>query len=103
MELETFNIRLKHVSGKANILADTLSRLVDIDPDARLDPENAGWEFGYYICHASARPPASQSTVPHFPSSIDGARNQIGSKRPRPLELNNQTPLAKSDKAQFGV
>ena len=49
MELEAFNIRFKHVSGKANILADTLSHLIDIDPDARLDPENAGWEFGYYI------------------------------------------------------
>ena len=49
MELEAFNIRLEHVSSKANILADTLSHLVDIDPDARLNPENAGWEFGYYI------------------------------------------------------
>ena len=49
MELEAFNIRFEHVSGKANILADTLSHLVDIDPDARLDPENAAWEFGYYI------------------------------------------------------
>ena len=43
------DIRFEHVSGKANILADTLSHLIDIDPDARLDPENAGWEFGYYI------------------------------------------------------
>ena len=49
MELEAFNIRFKHVSGKATILADMLSHLVDIDPDARLDPENARWEFGYYI------------------------------------------------------
>ena len=49
MELEAFNIRFEHVSSKANILADMLSHLVDIDPDARLDPENAGWEFGYYI------------------------------------------------------
>ena len=49
MELEAFNIRFKHVSGKANILADMLSCLVDLDPDARLDPENARWEFGYYI------------------------------------------------------
>ena len=45
MELEAFNIRFKHVSGKANILADTFSHLVDIYPDARLDPKNAGWEF----------------------------------------------------------
>ena len=49
MELEAFNIRFEHVSGKANILADTLSHLVDIDPNARLDPENARWEFGYYV------------------------------------------------------
>ena len=49
MELKAFNIKFQHVSGKTNILADTLSRLVDIDPDARLDPENAGWEFGYYV------------------------------------------------------
>ena len=49
MELEAFNIRFEHVSGKANILADTLSHLIDLDPDTRFDPENAGWEFGYYI------------------------------------------------------
>ena len=49
MELKAFNIKFEHVSGKANILADTLSHLVDLDPDARLDPENDGWEFGYYI------------------------------------------------------
>ena len=47
MELEAFNIRFEHVSSKANILADTLSRLIDLDPDARLNPENTG--FGYYI------------------------------------------------------
>ena len=49
MELEAFNIRFEHASSKANILADMLSHLIDLDPDARLDPENAGWEFGYYI------------------------------------------------------
>ena len=49
MELEAFNIRFEHVSGKVNILANTLSHLIDLDPDARLDPENARWEFGYYI------------------------------------------------------
>ena len=49
MELEAFNIRFKHVSGKANVLVDTLSHLIDLDPNARLNPENARWEFGYYI------------------------------------------------------
>ena len=49
MELEASNIRFEHVSGKANILTDMLNHLVDLDPDARLNPENAGWEFRYYI------------------------------------------------------
>ena len=49
MELEAFNIRFEHVSSKANILADMLSHLVDIDPDTRLDPENTRLEFRYYI------------------------------------------------------
>ena len=49
MELEAFNIRFEHESSKANILAHTLSCLVDIDPDARLDPENARWGCRYYV------------------------------------------------------
>ena len=72
MELEAFDIRFEHVSGKANILADMLSHLVDIDPDTRLDPENARWEFGYYICCGSARPPAFLPTAPHIPSRLEG-------------------------------
>ena len=55
------------------------------------------------ICHASARPPASQSTAPHFPSSLDGIRNRKGSKRSHPSELINQTPPSKLDMAQFGA
>ena len=38
-----------------------------------------------------------------FPSSMDGARSQNCSNLPRPLELDNQTPPAMSNRAQFGV
>ena len=31
-EIESFNINFVHISGKGNILADTLSRLIDTDP-----------------------------------------------------------------------
>ena len=34
-EIESFNINFIHISGKANILADTLSRLIDNDPDLK--------------------------------------------------------------------
>ena len=36
MELESFNIQFKHIKGQNNILANTLSHLIDIDPDAQL-------------------------------------------------------------------
>ena len=62
MELEAFNIKFQHVSGKTNILADTLSHLVDIDPDAKLYLENAGWEFDYYVFEILPKL-SSQNTV----------------------------------------
>ena len=45
-EIESFNINFVHISGKANVLADTLSRLIDTDPDLRQQPELEGHEFG---------------------------------------------------------
>ena len=49
MELEAFNIQFDYIKGQNNILADTLSRLVDIDPDTPLTPEGQGYESGYAI------------------------------------------------------
>ena len=49
MELEAFNIQFDYIKGQDNILADTLSRLVDINPDMPLTPEGQGYEFGYAI------------------------------------------------------
>ena len=34
--------------GKSNILADTLSRLISIDQDVKLEPELEGYEFSQY-------------------------------------------------------
>ena len=53
------------------------------------------------ICHASARPPAFQSTAPHFPSSLDGIRNHKAQNGSRSSECGNQTPPSKSDTALF--
>ena len=41
------------------------------------------------ICHASARPPAFQSTVPYFPSSLDGMRNRKAQNGSRSSECGN--------------
>ena len=47
-EIESFNINFMHISGKDNVLADTLSRLIDMDPDVEQQPELKDHEFGKY-------------------------------------------------------
>ena len=49
MELEAFNIQFDYIKGSSNVLADTLSHLIVIDPDTSLTPEGQGYEFGYAI------------------------------------------------------
>ena len=49
MELEAFNIQFDYIKGSSNVLADTLSRLIAIDPDTPLTPEGQGYVFGYAI------------------------------------------------------
>ena len=49
MELEAFNIQFDYIKGSNNILADTLSCLIVIDPDTPTTPEEPGYEFGYAI------------------------------------------------------
>ena len=47
IELESFNIQFEYIKGQNNILADTLSHLIDIDSDTQLTLEGKGYEFGY--------------------------------------------------------
>ena len=47
VELEMFNIHFEHISRIQNNLADTLSRIIRVDPDMKPDPEKEGYEFGY--------------------------------------------------------
>ena len=42
-----FNIHFEHISGIWNTLADTLSRIIRVDPDMKPDPEKERYEFGY--------------------------------------------------------
>ena len=49
MELEAFNIQFDYIKGANNVLADTLSHLVVIDPKSPLMPEGQGYEFSYAI------------------------------------------------------
>ena len=49
MELESLNIQFECIQGSKNVLVDTLSRLIAIDQDTWLPPEEQGYEFGYAV------------------------------------------------------
>ena len=48
IEISPFCITFKYIKGIKNTLADTMSRLINIDPQIQQDSEPKGYEFGYY-------------------------------------------------------
>ena len=48
IEISPFHITFESIKGIKNTLADTMSRLINIDPQAQQDSEPEGYEFGYY-------------------------------------------------------
>ena len=49
IEISLFRITFEYIKGIKNTLADTMSRLIEIDPQVQQEPEPEGYEFGYYI------------------------------------------------------
>ena len=53
VEIESFKIKFVHIAGKDNVIADTLSHLIDINPDIVLEPELNGLTS---LVHTALRP-----------------------------------------------
>ena len=49
IEILPFCITFKYIKGIKNTLADTMSRLITIDPQIQQESEPEGYEFGYYM------------------------------------------------------
>ena len=47
VELESQKIDFVFIPGVKNVLADTLSRLIEVNSDVKLPEEEEGHEFGY--------------------------------------------------------
>ena len=47
IEISPFRITFKYIKGIKNTLADTMIRLINIDPQIQQEPEPEGYEFGY--------------------------------------------------------
>ena len=48
VEISPYRIQFEYIKGIKNTLADTMSRLIQIDPEAKQNPEPEGYEFGYH-------------------------------------------------------
>ena len=48
IEISPFRITFEYIKGIKNTLADTMSHLIEIDPQVQLESEPKGYEFGYY-------------------------------------------------------
>ena len=48
IEISPFRITFEYMKGIKNTLADTMSRLIEIDPQIQQEPEPEGYKFGYY-------------------------------------------------------
>ena len=48
VEISPFKITFEYIKGIKNTLADTMSRLIALDPDNQLVAEPKGFEYGYY-------------------------------------------------------
>ena len=63
VEILPFHITFEYIKGIKNTLADTMSRLIAIDPESELPPEEQGCEYGYYLF--DPLPPISIEDVCH--------------------------------------
>ena len=48
IEISPFRITFEYIKGIKNTLADTMSRLIEIDLQVQQEPDPEGYEFGYY-------------------------------------------------------
>ena len=92
-DIESFNINFVHISGKANVLVDTLSRLIDTDPDLQQQPELEGHEFRKYCSETLPKVRGSTSEVKICGEMAEVFEIQITYDNPKNSEFSVELPL----------
>ena len=92
-EIESFNINFVHISGKANVLADTLSRLIDTNPDLQQQPELEGHKFRKYCFETLPKARGSVSEVKLGGETAEVCEIQIMYDNPENSEYSVELPL----------
>ena len=92
VELESEDITFEYIPGIRNTLADTLSRLIEMDDDIRPPPEEEGKEFGYFPFEVL---PLVTTQVKE--EVIECEIGNINIQHPDPVEINNDISLPLKD------
>ena len=88
VELEFQNINFEFVAGTKNVLADTLSRLIELDESIKLLEDETGYELGY--TRFEELPPARVTII----EEVIINKNQ-GDQLPGSLETKHNDPVQK--------
>ena len=93
MKLQQFPIQFKYIEGIKNTLADTMSRVVKIDPDIEKDPEKPDQEFGKYVF---------DKLDPILVEAVFKI-NTVSENLPTKLDLDKDTPIPTDSKVEWPV
>ena len=83
IEISPFRITFEYIKGIKNTLADTMSRLIDIDPTTQLETEPEGYEFGYHVF--DPLPPMSVEEIEEL--IIETKVKQVSEKNDANIEI----------------
>ena len=92
VELESQNITFKYIPGIRNTLADTLSRLIEMNGDIKLHPEEEGKEFRYFPF--KELPPVMTQVIEEV---IECEIGNINLQHPEPVQIDTEITLPMKD------
>ena len=94
VELESQNINFEFIAGTKNVLADTLSRLIELDESIKLLEEEPGYEFGYTPFEEL---PLARATVIEEVIISENQGNQLAGL----LKIKHNDPVVKDIKIEL--
>ena len=94
VELESQNINFEFIAGTKNILADTLSRLIEFNESIKLPEEEQGYKFGY--TPFKELPPARVTVIEEVIISENQGDQSLGL-----LKIQHNDPIAKDIKIEL--
>ena len=98
-EISPFRITFEYIKGIKNTLADTMSRLIALDPDNQLVDKPEGFEYGYYAFD-NIDPIKTQVEMNEMTNKmgVETPVNLPGGEITLPIEDNKLIELQKEDK-----